>query len=336
MARIVLGICTSHGPQLATPADQWGQRVIADRRESAHPFRGGSYGFDELVALRASEGLEHQITESVWRERHDACQAALDRLAVIYEETGPDAAVILGNDQRELFFEDVTPAFCVFHGAQIRHAPLAEEQLARLPPGIAAAMQGYCPPRETMHAGLPDLGRHVVEQLMAQGFDVATSTLLPKGSDLANGIPHAYGFVYRRIMKDRVIPNLPVIQNTFYPPNQPSAARCFAFGRALCAAIASWQSNDRVAVFGSGGLSHFVIDEEFDRRILDAMKRKDRSGLAAENESLFQSGTSETKNWITAAGVLHDTGLEMRLVNYVPCYRSVAGTGTAMAFAYWR
>jgi hypothetical protein len=29
-------------------------------------------------------------------------------------------------------------------------------------------------------------------------------------------------------------------------------------------------------------------------------------------------------------------GLEMNLVDYVPCYRSEAGTGCAMAFATWQ
>jgi len=49
----------------------------------------------------------------------------------------------------------------------------------------------------------------------------------------------------------------------------------------------------------------------------------------------FRDGTSETKNWILSAGALSETGLEMELMDYVPCYRSEAGTGNAMAFATW-
>jgi seryl-tRNA synthetase len=30
------------------------------------------------------------------------------------------------------------------------------------------------------------------------------------------------------------------------------------------------------------------------------------------------------------------TGLGLELVDYVPCYRSEAGTGNAMAFTAWR
>ena len=31
-----------------------------------------------------------------------------------------------------------------------------------------------------------------------------------------------------------------------------------------------------------------------------------------------------------------DLGRDMTLVDYVPCYRSEAGTGNAMGFAYWQ
>jgi 3-O-methylgallate 3,4-dioxygenase len=50
---------------------------------------------------------------------------------------------------------------------------------------------------------------------------------------------------------------------------------------------------------------------------------------------MFQAGTSEIKNWIVVAGVMAEAGLKMSLVDYVPCYRSEAGTGSAMGFARW-
>jgi 3-O-methylgallate 3,4-dioxygenase len=36
------------------------------------------------------------------------------------------------------------------------------------------------------------------------------------------------------------------------------------------------------------------------------------------------------------AGALLGSGLRFELVDYVPCYRSEAGTGNAMGFAVWR
>ena len=111
MAEIVLGMATSHGPMLSTPWKEWGQRVSADRRNEAHPFRGQIYDYDGLVGERKNEGLRREITPEKWESRHASCQAALDRLTEVYEAASPDIAVIVGNDQRELFVEDNMPAF---------------------------------------------------------------------------------------------------------------------------------------------------------------------------------------------------------------------------------
>lgn len=106
MAEIVLGIGTSHGPMLSTPWEKWAGRVAADKQLAEHDFRGSTYSFDELVALRQNENLAEQITPEKWQERSEACRTALDTLAAKYAEVAPDVAVIVGNDQRELFMED--------------------------------------------------------------------------------------------------------------------------------------------------------------------------------------------------------------------------------------
>jgi len=136
-------------------------------------------------------------------------------------------------------------------------------------------------------------------------------------------------------MRDQVIPHVPLISNTFFPPNQPTARRCFQFGRSVGRAIRAWESDARVAVIGSGGMSHFVIDEDFDRKIFDALASRDENTLCSIGEAWFQAGTSELKNWIAAAGVLFETRLHGSVVDYQPCYRSEAGTGTANGFVYW-
>jgi 3-O-methylgallate 3,4-dioxygenase len=89
-------------------------------------------------------------------------------------------------------------------------------------------------------------------------------------------------------------------------------------------------------VIASGGLSHFVVDEEFDRAGLAALKRKDENALFSIPESLLQSGNSEFKNWIAVAGAVADKPVQMNLIDYLPCYRSEAGTGCAMGFALWK
>lgn len=336
MARIVLGMATSHGPMLSTPWEQWAARVPFDKQVAAHDFQGGKYTFDELVSLRREEDLAEQITPERWRTRSQACEAALETQAAKFAEAAPDVAVIIGNDQQELFDFDNFPAFAVYWGKTIESGPRSAEQIANLPPGVAIAERGFAPPDDRVYPGHPELGRHIIEHLIEAEFDVASSNTLPRGTGYVNGIPHAYGFIYRQIMKDKVIPNVPIVLNTFYPPNQPRAARCHRFGREIRAAIESWESDARVAVFASGGLSHFVIDEALDRTVIDALANHDFDALISIPENRYQAGTSEVKNWIPLAGIMADSGMSMTLVDYVPCYRSEAGTGNAMGFAYWQ
>lgn len=335
MAEIVLGIGTSHGPMLSTPWEHWDQRVGFDRQNREHWFKGKTYDFDQLVALRRDEHLEEEITPGKWQARSAACNAALEILAAKYEEVVPDVAVIVGNDQQELFTDDNFPAFAVYWGETIENRPRTADQIATLPPGVAIAERGHAPPEDAVYPGLPALGEHIARSVMEAGFDVSASRRLPKGSGYVNGIPHAFGFIYRQIMKDRVIPNVPVFVNTFYPPNQPSAERCYNFGFALKDAIESWEADARVAVFCSGGLSHFVIDEPLDRQVIEAFEAHDFDALVSIPEDRYQAGTSEIKNWIPVAAMMDACGKKLTLVDYVPCYRSVAGTGNAMGFLYW-
>jgi 3-O-methylgallate 3,4-dioxygenase len=62
-------------------------------------------------------------------------------------------------------------------------------------------------------------------------------------------------------------PIVPVLVNTFYPPNQPMPKRCYALGRMIGRAIRSWDRKLKVAACGSGGLTHFAIDEAFDDKL---------------------------------------------------------------------
>jgi OH-DDVA oxygenase/3-O-methylgallate 3,4-dioxygenase len=121
--------------------------------------------------------------------------------------------------------------------------------------------------------------------------------------------------------------------NTYYPPNVPSAARCYALGKALRRAIEAWPASQRVAVIASGGLSHFVVDEDLDHRVLDGITARDAGTLGSLPRDQLRSGNSEILNWIAAAGALE--GLAATVVGYVPGYRTPAGTGAGMAFARW-
>jgi Catalytic LigB subunit of aromatic ring-opening dioxygenase len=338
MAQIILGMGVSHTPQLHTPADQWDIRIDADRRNKAHKYRGETYDWDGLKTLRQAENLANEARLEKRQERLKRAHQSLEELAQMFESVKPDVAVIVGNDQHELFDDSVTPALTVFWGDAIENVPRSRDQIARLPAGIHIADHGHVPPRTEIYPGAPELGLRIIEHAIGDNFDVAHSRILHKVDpehSILSGIPHAYGFVYRQIMKDKVIPSVPIILNTFYPPNQPTVRRCFAFGQSIGRAIKSWPEDCKVAVIGSGGLSHFVVDPEFDRAFLEALGNNDVDGLARPGEALYQSGTSECKNWIVAAGILSVTSLKMKLLSYEPFIRSEVGTGTGTAFAYW-
>ncbi|MEP6962731.1 MAG: protocatechuate 3,4-dioxygenase, partial [Acidobacteriota bacterium] len=242
---------------------------------------------------------------------------------------------IVGNDQMEVFSADHVPGLAIFWGDYMEGHARSAEFLAKLDPAIARAELDRTPAEYTQYRCAPGLGRHTIQSVVTEGFDVAQMKKLSAGELGVNSAPHAFGFVYRRIMRDVVAPHMPVFINTFYPPNQPPAGRCYAFGQALGRAIRSWPEDVTVAVIASGGLTHFVIDEEFDGRVMDAMKAGDAKALASVPENMFQSGTSEVKNWIAVAGVMAEAGLGIKSMEYVPCYRSEAGTGSAMGFALW-
>ena len=85
MAKIVLAMATTHGPQLHTTVEQWQLRVIADKGRK-HPFRDRELSFDELVALRKDEGLDKKASFEAQKGYHARCHAAMDKLADQWDE----------------------------------------------------------------------------------------------------------------------------------------------------------------------------------------------------------------------------------------------------------
>lgn len=334
MAKIVLALATSHGPMLVMPPDLWTGRVAADKANT-HPFRGSRHSFDELVKLRAGENLAEQASLEQRKVRHARCQVALKKLREEWAAAKPDVAIVVGNDQNELFTEENLPAICIYWGEEIENVALTPEQRAKLPPGLSAAEEGHCPPEGARYPGCPELGCHLLASLSGE-FDPAQSRRASATSGRRVGIPHAFGFVYRQIMRDQVVPNVPVILNTFFAPNQPSLVRCHALGKAIACAVATWKSDLKVAIVASGGLTHFVVDEDLDRQVLNALEWNDERAVAQLPLDRFESGTSEIRNWFPVGAAAGAAGLKLAWKEYVPCYRSEAGTGNAMGFICWR
>jgi hypothetical protein len=232
--------------------------------------------------MRGPEGLDSKSSMEAQRSYHSRCHVAMEKLADKWDQIGADVAVILGNDQNEIYETDqLNPPFMVFFGDTIPNYPQSEEDKKCLPPGVAEAEHGHATDVYTEYRGIPELGSHLIKTLTEREFDVAASKVWPKHA--RNGASHAFGHIYRQVMRDKVVPNVPVYQNTFFPPNQPTAKRSYQFGRVIKEAIESWPSDKRVAVFASGGMSHFVIDEEFDRKFVAALKAE--TGLSHLNST---------------------------------------------------
>ena len=319
MAEIILGLAMSHSPQVSQEPKWWSEQAQIDRRRTP---------YDELLK-RQPAGIEAELQPEVWDRKHRAAQRAIADLAQTLDDAAPDLVVMIGDDQEELFLDDCMPTFSVFWGDESWDRPEFIHGDMSVP-SRAAVLWAFHGDKPEAYPGQPLFARHMIEQLIRENFDVAQYSRQHEHRSLG----HAFTFVRRRIMRaDKIIAMIPVLINTYVPPNQPTAARCYAFGKAIRKAIESWPGCERVAVIASGGLSHFVIDTELDRRVLDGLAKADGESLSSLPGSKLQSGSSEILNWIAAGGALE--GLRMELVDYIPGYRSEGGTGVGMAFAKW-
>jgi 3-O-methylgallate 3,4-dioxygenase len=327
MARIVLGIATSHTPMLNTPAKDWPSFIDRDGVRNFLDKEGNPATYQELLG-RADPRAAPELTPERFAARHDEAQAAVDRLKESVRRAELDALIIIGDDQKELFHEDHLPAILVYYGDTIRNVPLSADFKGPEWSRLATAL--YYEEKEPRdYPVAAPLARHLIDELIDDEFDIASSNGLPKGK----GEGHAHAFVRKRLMEDQSLPVVPVFLNTYYPPNQPTPRRCWKLGEAIRKAVESWPGDARIGIVGSGGLSHFVVDEELDRGIIDALKRKDGEALRSLPRKKLNSGSSEIRMWIsTAAAADH---LDCSWSHYVPGYRTPAGSGTGLGFALW-
>ena len=88
-----------------------------------------------------------------------------------------------------------------------------------------------------------------------------------------------------------------------------------------------------VAVASSGGLSHFVVDEEIDRLALKGLEKGSEEILTTLPRIRLQSATTEILNWVANAGAMG--GAKMETITYEAGYRTPAGTGCGCACGSW-
>ena len=318
MAQVVIGIGTSHSPQLSIRAKDWEHLLKKDQTDPRLDYPG--------LVKRAKPGLEAELTPEKFRERDEACLKAVKDLGDALKKANADVVVVFGDDQQEQFHDDNMPMFAIYHGKTL---PVVKNHGLR-PSGWKDAERNGWAETASEYDTASDLANHLIVSLTHAEFDITRCNKLRAEI----GVGHAFSFLYRRILPGSKIPMVPIMVNTYYPPNQPTPKRCYAFGQAVRKAIDSWNSDKRVALMASGGLSHVVIDEEVDAMVIDGLKNKKPEVLFRLPRERLWGGTSEILNWVALAGAMEDR--ELKYFEYVTTYRSPAATGCGMGFAYWQ
>ena len=310
-------------------AAQWKHRADIDfANKKLHLSNGTRLTYPELLALRGPQ-YQEAVEMDIMEEKERASQAALDRLADALERARPDVVVIVGDDQAELFTAENQPSFAIFHGSEIA-TTMGKYGRGVVPDWMTQIGRGYLMDGVYKAPAAADFATYLIEDLVQQEVDVAAVSAV--NDPQKAGFGHAYGFIIKRLFRQS-IPVVPIMLNTYFAPNVPTANRCYEIGRRLRKAILEHPSELRVAVVASGGLSHFVVEEDFDHKILNALKSKDEQALRSIPPNALRSGTSETLNWILAAGTVDF--LPLQSVEYFPLHRTEAGTGVGAAFCIW-
>jgi protocatechuate 4,5-dioxygenase beta chain len=174
------------------------------------------------------------------------------------------------------------------------------------------------------------LARHILETGYAEGIDWAFAKSLTVDHSIA--VPY-----HMAVRTNPGVKAIPIYLNAGVPPFIASR-RAYQIGQSMLRAVRSWSGKERVVVYGTGGISHWVgspgmgrVNVEFDQRILDMCKKGDVEGLIALSDETVETeggnGAVEIKNWICAMGAL--PGSKADVIAYEAIPEWVTGCGFA-------
>ncbi len=224
----------------------------------------------------------------------------------------PDVAIVVYNDHGLNFFLNNLPTFAV--GA-------AQEYMTK--------DEGWGLPLFPPYKGYPEFSWHLIESLVEQEFDIAMCQELV--------VDHAFINPMRLFWPGQNPPpirTIPVSVNTVqYPLPRPS--RCYALGKAIGAAVASWPGDEKVVIIGTGGMSHQLdgeragfINRKFDELCLEALVSEPEilarySILELVREAGAQG--AEIIMWLIARGALTGKVSKIHSSYHVPISNTAAG-----------
>ena len=300
---IGLGLASSHAPTVWRPVDKWPQ----------------------IYAFLASGAPDPPDSPEALEQQYQRIQASLRTLREQLESYRPDALIIVGDDQNEVFSRAFIPAMAIYLGDEVSGT---------------ANINLLGEPQDQNHITLKchaTVAKMILDGLVNRGFDVAYIEELTPLSRPKSGLGHAFSHLAHGIgLHEMGIPTVIFFINAYHAP-LPTARRCYDLGRAMRDILAA--RPERVAIFGSGGLMHNPrgvpngwIDETLDHWVLDTLARGDGEALTnlfTFDAGILQGGTGEIRSWITVAGAFE--GLPASIVDYVPAKHGCTGLG----FAYW-
>jgi hypothetical protein len=270
-----------------------------------------------------------------------ALVAGCDRVRAALDEFAPDVVVIWGDDQYELFREDVVPAFCVVAAESLTFSPWRGSTGAVIPNIWEEDVDTQFELR-----GHAAFGRDLAASLLHDEFDVAYAYTTREDRPFPHAVSntvlfldyHRVGFPYPVVpMTVNCYGRLAVSRRggmaRFAPddgippldPPGPTPRRCMNVGRAAARAAAA--SDLRVALVASSSWSHGFLhdrgwrmypDHAADRAFYDALVAPGHEAWhAATLENIEQSGQQEMLNWFCLVGAVEEAGLELEWSSYV-------------------
>lgn len=226
------------------------------------------------------------------------------------DQTRPDVVVLVYNDHGLNFFLDKMPTFAIGAAPSYRNAD-----------------EGWGIPQVAPLGGEEDLSWHLVESLVADEFDIVTCQEMT--------VDHACTLPMALLWPDQRWPVrvVPVCVNTVLFP-LPSALRCWKLGESIGRAIGSWESDARVVVMGTGGLSHQLegeraghINKAYDQQFMDSLTG-DPQWVTRQsiNDIVKAAGTQgiELLNWVTARGAMTGMVAELHRTYHIPISNTAA------------
>ncbi|MGE3590728.1 MAG: class III extradiol dioxygenase subunit beta [Ilumatobacteraceae bacterium] len=267
----------------------------------------GGVGTSHVPSIGAALDNGQQDTP-YWKPLFDGYGPAREWL----RELAPDVVLLVYNDHATAFSMELIPTFVL---------GLASE--------FAPADEGYGPRAVPVVKGHPELAWHLAESLILDEFDLTLANEL----DVDHGLTVPLSILCGQ-PDEWPFPVIPLAVNVIqYPP--PTARRCLALGQAVRRAVESYPDDLRVAVLGTGGMSHQLsgaraghINREFDMAFLQRIS-DDPEALARMShvEYIREAGNEgvELVMWLVMRGALGDDVREVYRHYHVPASNTAAG-----------